>query len=73
MGSVVKGVASLFGGRARRREQRSAKRALDGEQKTDYIEDILTDYYFVKSQSYPKPTIKKFYELFTKLVKKFGH
>ena len=47
--------------------------SLDGEQKTDYIEDILTDYYFVKSQSYPKPTIKKFYELFTKLVKKFGH
>ena len=33
MGSVVKGVASLFGGRKRRREQRSANRALDTEQK----------------------------------------
>tara|TARA_Y100000816_G_scaffold101677_1_gene70918 strand:- start:762 stop:2093 length:1332 start_codon:yes stop_codon:yes gene_type:complete len=32
MGSVVKGVGSLFGGRARRREQRSANRALDTEQ-----------------------------------------
>ena len=29
MGSVVKGVASLFGGRARRREQRAANQALD--------------------------------------------
>ena len=32
MGSIVKGVGSLFGGRARRREQRSANRALDTEQ-----------------------------------------
>ena len=29
MGSVVKGVASLFGGRARRREQRRAGAALN--------------------------------------------
>ena len=29
MGSIVKGVASLFGGRARRREQRAANRGLD--------------------------------------------
>ena len=47
--------------------------ALDGEQRTQYIDDILDDYYFVRSQNYPKPTVKKFYELFTKLVKKFGH
>lgn len=33
MGSVVKGVASLFGGRKRRREQRAANQALDTEQK----------------------------------------
>ena len=33
MGSVVKGVASLFGGRARRREQRRAGAALNTEQK----------------------------------------
>ena len=32
MGSIVKGVSSLFGGRKRRREQRSANRALDTEQ-----------------------------------------
>ena len=47
--------------------------ALDGEQRTQYIDDILDDYHFVRSQNYPKPTVKKFYELFTKLVKKFGH
>jgi|TARA_R100001463_G_scaffold21231_1_gene51231 hypothetical protein len=47
--------------------------ALPGDEKTRYIEEILEDYYFIKSQDYPKPTIKKFYELFTKLVKKFGH
>ena len=47
--------------------------ALPGEVKTEYIENILDDYEFCKSQNYPKPTIKKFYELFTKLVKKFGH
>ena len=35
--------------------------------------NILDDYEFCISQNYPKPTIKKFYELFTKLVKKFGH
>ena len=47
--------------------------ALDGEQRTQYIDDILDDYHFVRSQNYPKSTVKKFYELFTKLVKKFGH
>jgi len=47
--------------------------ALPGEEKTRYIEEILDEYYFTKSQDYPKPTVKKFYELFTKLVKKFGH
>ena len=47
--------------------------ALDGEQKTQYIDDILDDYEFCKYQNYPKPTVKKIYELFTKLVKKFGH
>jgi hypothetical protein len=46
---------------------------LTGEQKTEYIEEILDDYHFVKSQNYPKATVKKFYELFTKLVKKFGN
>ena len=46
---------------------------LTGEEKTRYIEEILDDYEFVKSQHYPKATVKKFYELFTKLVKKFGH
>ena len=46
--------------------------ALPGEVKTEYIENILDDYEFCKSQNYPKPTVK-FYELFTKLVKKFGH
>ena len=29
MGSIVKGVASLFGGRKRRKEQRAANRSLD--------------------------------------------
>ena len=48
-------------------------KALPGEVKTEYIENILDDYEFCISQNYPKPTIKKFYELFTKLVKKFGH
>lgn len=33
MGSVVKGVASLFGGRARRREQKAANRGLDAIQR----------------------------------------
>lgn len=33
MGSIVKGVSSLFGGRKRRREQRAATSALDTEQK----------------------------------------
>jgi len=47
--------------------------ALSGEERTRYIEEILDDYHFIKSQNYPKPTVKKFYELFTKLVKKFGH
>jgi|TARA_Y100001938_G_scaffold57172_1_gene79714 hypothetical protein len=47
--------------------------SLPGEQKTTYIEEILEDYYFVRSQNYPKATVKKFYELFTKLVKKFGN
>tara|TARA_Y100001938_G_C8022950_1_gene396342 strand:- start:958 stop:1158 length:201 start_codon:yes stop_codon:yes gene_type:complete len=47
--------------------------ALTGEEKTQYIEEILDDYEFVKSQYYPKATVLKFYELFTKLVKKFGH
>tara|TARA_R100000664_G_C2734351_1_gene124190 strand:- start:608 stop:802 length:195 start_codon:yes stop_codon:yes gene_type:complete len=47
--------------------------ALSGEERTKYIEEILDDYHFTKSQNYPKPTVKKFYELFTKLVKKFGH
>ena len=46
---------------------------LTGEEKTRYIEEILDDYEFVKSQHYPKATVKKFYELFTKLVRKFGH
>lgn len=32
MGSIVKGVASLFGGKARRREQRAANRGLDAAQ-----------------------------------------
>ena len=48
-------------------------KALPGEVKTEYIENILDDYEFCISQNYPKPTVKKFYELFTKLVKKFGH
>ena len=48
-------------------------KALPGEVKTEYIENILDDYEFCISQNYPKPTIKKLYELFTKLVKKFGH
>jgi hypothetical protein len=48
-------------------------KSLPGDEKTTYIEEMLDDYYFVRSQNYPKPTIKKFYELFTKLVKKFGH
>ena len=48
-------------------------KALPGEVKTEYIENILDDYEFCISQNYPKPTNKKFYELFTKLVKKFGH
>ncbi len=48
-------------------------KSLPGEEKTTYIEEILSDYYFVRSQDYPKATVKKFYELFTKLVKKFGN
>ena len=48
-------------------------KALPGEVKTEYIENILDDYEFCIYKNYPKPTIKKFYELFTKLVKKFGH
>jgi|TARA_Y100000592_G_scaffold39882_1_gene63237 hypothetical protein len=47
--------------------------ALSGDERTRYIEEILDDYYWIKSQRYPKATVKKFYELFTKLVKKFGH
>ncbi len=46
---------------------------LSGEERTEYIDNILDDYEFVRSQNYPKPTVKKFYELFTKLIKKFGH
>jgi hypothetical protein len=33
--------------------------ALPGEEKTRYIEEILDEYYFTKSQDYPKPTINK--------------
>ena len=48
-------------------------KSLPGDEKTTYIDEMLDDYHFVKSQNYPKATVKKFYELFTKLVKKFGH
>jgi hypothetical protein len=48
-------------------------KVLDGLDKTKYIEEIIDDYEFVRSQHYPKATVKKFYELFTKLIKEFGH
>ena len=47
--------------------------ALTGEEKTRYIEEILDDYEFVKSQHYPKATVLKFYELLTKLIKDYGN
>ena len=48
-------------------------KVLDGLDKTKYIDEIIDDYEFVRSQHYPKATVKKFYELFTKLIKEFGH
>ncbi len=46
---------------------------LDGKQRSIYIDEVLDDYQFVVSQRYPKATVKVFYELLTKLIKKFGH
>ena len=35
-------------------------KVLDGLDKTKYIEEIIDDYEFVRSQHYPKATVKKF-------------
>ena len=47
--------------------------AMSGEGKTDFIDLIFDQYKHSKRHLYPKREVRKFYDLLSQLVKKFGH
>jgi hypothetical protein len=46
---------------------------MDGQNKTDFIDLIFSQYKSSRKLGYPKREVLKFYDLLTKLVKTFGH
>ncbi len=47
--------------------------SLDGKQRTEFIEDALDDYKWTTYVRSPREVQRQFRELFSKLVKNFGH
>ena len=48
-------------------------REMNGQDKTDFIELIFSQYKASRKMRYPKREVLKFYDLLSKLVKTFGH
>ena len=48
-------------------------RVLDGPDKIEFIESVLEDYTFCLSMGFSPKTLKYHRELFSKLIKDFGH
>ena len=48
-------------------------KSLDGSARSNFIEEALEDYEFAVTQSSPLLIQRRFRELYTKLVKNFGH
>tara|TARA_A100001201_G_scaffold29314_1_gene31669 strand:- start:668 stop:868 length:201 start_codon:yes stop_codon:yes gene_type:complete len=46
---------------------------MNGQDKTDFIDLIFSQYKASRRMKYPKREVLKFYDLLSKLVKTFGH
>jgi len=48
-------------------------RSLKGEERSEFIENHLDDYYFAMNIVTNRKVLRHYRELFTKLIKDFGH
>jgi len=46
---------------------------MEGQERTDFIDLIFSQYKESRKLNYPKREVLKFYDLLTKLVETFGH